>query len=273
VKSNVLLEGDIGTGKTTALRTLLPEYLDERGTAHRGAGLETFIISMEPGVEAALGPNLCGPGAPNPAIHTHYQPPAAVDWSIMRKWAQVMHVSTIEAAIKTVDPGRSSYTQFLDLFSTCADFVCDRCGESFGDVGEWDESRAICFDGLTGLTRMVIFSTVGSRPFLSLPEIGGIQQQIEGFMDLAWGGTRCTSVLLAHIERETSPLTGLSTLTTATIGQKLAPKLARKPDEIIVAECIDDKYIWNTEEAGRGLKHRRLPLSSSLAPDFAQLFR
>jgi hypothetical protein len=120
---------------------------------------------------------------------------------------------------------------------------------------------------------MVIFSTVGSRPFLSLPEIGGIQQQIEGFMDLAWGGTRCTSVLLAHIERETSPLTGLSTLTTATIGQKLAPKLARKPDEIIVAECIDGKYVWNTEEAGRGLKRRRLPLSASLAPDFSQLFK
>lgn len=274
MKSNILLQGDIGTGKTRSLITLLPEYINERGQTQRGAGLSVFLISMEPGVEATLGPNLCGsPSAPSPCIHVHYHPPAAVDWAVMRKWASVMHASSIEQAIKTVDPGRSSYTQFLDLFATCAAFTCDKCGEDFGDVGEWGEDRAIALDGLTGLTRMVTFSTVGSRPFLSLPEYGGIQAQIEGFMDLAWSGTRCTSVLLAHIEREVSPLTGMSTLTTSTIGQKLAPKLAKKPDEIIVSELVDGKYVWNTEELGRGLKRRRLPLSVSLSPDFSQLFK
>lgn len=272
MKANILLQGDVGTGKTSSIRTLLPEYFDSAGNTKRGAGLRTFVISMEPGIEAALGPNLCG-GDVRDGIHSHYHPPAAVEWSIMRKWAAIMHASSIEQAIKTVDPGRQSYTQFLDLFDTCAAFVCDICGENFGDVGEWDDSRAIAFDGLTGLTRMVTFSTVGSRPFLSLPEYGGIQSQIEGFMDLAWSGTRCTSILLAHIEREVSPLTGMSTLTTSTIGQKLAPKLAKKPDEIIVTECVDGKYVWNTEEAGRGLKRRRLPLSTSLVPDFSQLFK
>ncbi len=272
MKTNILLQGDIGTGKTTALRTLLPEWLDDRGAAHRGAGLEVFVVSMEPGIEAALERNLCG-GDLTPAIHHHYHPPANVDWATMRKWAQVMHVASIEQAIKTTDPGRQQYTQFLDLFGICADFTCDRCGQSFGDVGEWSPDRAICLDGLTGLTKMAIFSTVGSRPFISLPEIGGIQALIEGFMDLVWGGTKCTAILLAHIEREISPLTGMSTLTTRTIGNKLAPKLAAKPDEIIVAECVDGKYTWNTEEAGRGLKRRRLPLSTSLTPDFAQLFR
>jgi hypothetical protein len=274
VKANVLLQGDIGTGKTRSLITLLPEYIDERGKAQRGAGLEVFLVSMEPGVEASLGPNLCGtPNAPTPAIHVHYHPPAAVDWAVMRKWAAVMHVSSIEQAIKTVDPGRASYTQFLDLFDICSAFTCDKCGVDFGDVGEWDDSRAIALDGLTGLTKMAQFSTVGSRPFLSLPEYGGIQGLIEGFMDLAWSGTKCTSILLAHIEREVSPLTGLSTLTTLTLGQKLAPKLAKKPDEIIVSDFLEDKYVWNTAELGRGLKRRRLPLSTSLTPDFSQLFR
>ncbi len=281
MKANILLQGDIGTGKTTALRTLLPEWVDEHGKVHAGAGLTPFVISMEPGIEAALGPNLCGGDGDTEGlrrlkssrIHYHYHPPANVDWSTMRKWAQVMHISTIEVAIKTQDPGRSQYTQFLDLFGICSAFTCDACGEDFGDVGEWGEDRAICFDGLTSLTKMAIFSNVGSRFYLSWPEVGGVQGLIEGFMDLVWGGTKCTAILLAHIEREVSPLTGLSTLATSTIGNKLAPKLAKKPDEIIVTECVEGKFVWNTEEAGRGLKRRRLPLSTSLAPDFAQLFR
>jgi hypothetical protein len=273
VKSNILLQGDIGTGKTRSLITLLPEYIDEHGKTQRGAGLSTVaLISMEPGAEATLGPNLCG-GDVSPGIHLHYHPPASVGWEVQRRWAQVMHTSSIEQAIRTVDPGRAQYTQFLDLFGICAEFVCDRCGEVLGDVGTWDASHAICLDGLTGLTKMATFSTAGSRPFLSLPEYGGIQAQIEGFMDLAWSGTTCTCILLAHIEREVSPLTGLSTLTTSTIGQKLAPKLAKKPDEIIIAEQVDGRFVWNTEELGRGLKRRRLPLSTSLPPDFSQLFR
>lgn len=273
MKSNVLLEGDVGTGKTRALITLLPEYLDERNEVHKGAGLHTCLISMEPGAEATLGPNLCG-GDNRTPIHLHYLPPANVSWDVMAQWAKFAHQFTVEQLIKTQDPGRAQYMQFLELFAVCRDFICDRCGQSFGDVGEWDDSHAIALDGLTGMTKMVKFSTIGARPFVSLPEIGAIQNQIEGFMDLAWGGTKCTSVLLAHIEREVSPLTGMSTLTTATIGQKLAPRLAQKPDEIIVSEfTTDHRFVWNNEEVGRGLKRRRLPLSSTLSPDFAQLFK
>lgn len=192
----------------------------------------------------------------------------------MAKWAQLAHTYTVEQLIKTQDPGRMQYMQFLELFAVCRDFVCDRCKKSFGDVGEWGDDRAYALDGLTGLTKMARFNCVGSRPFLSLPEYGEIQALIEGFMDLAWGGTNCTTVLLAHVERETSPLTGQSILTTSTIGQKLAPRLAQKPDEVIVAEVTQDhRFVWNNEEVGRGLKRRRLPLSSTLAPDFSQLFK
>lgn len=272
MKSNVLLEGDIGTGKTRSLITLLPEYLDERGEVQRGAGLTTCLISMEPGAEATLGPNLCGGGNRTP-IHIHYLPPANVTWDTMQLWVKLAHTLTSKQLTDVQDPGRPQYMQFLELFAVCRDFICDRCSKSFGDAGEWDDSYAISLDGLTGLTKAVTFSTVGSRFYLSLPDIGSIQSQIEGFMDLFWGGTKCTAILLAHVEREVSPLTGLSTLTTATIGQKLAPKLARKPDEVIVTEVTDRGYFWNTEELGRGLKRRRLPLSSTLPPDFSQLFR
>lgn len=274
MKANVLIEGDIGTGKTTSLRTLLLEYIDEHGKVRKGAGLEAFIIPMEPGIEAALGPNLCGSaGAPSPAIHYHYIPPANVPWQTVSHYVKLANTIPLDALLKQVDPNRSQYRQFMELFSVCQDFVCDACGESFGDVGEWDDNRAIALDGLTSLTTAAIQNLVGAKPIRSLPEIGTIMDFIEGFMRLFWGNTKCTAILLAHIDREISPLTGQSVITAHTIGQKLAPRLTKMPDEVIVAQREGGTYTWSTQAHGIELKRRRLPLADDLAPDFTQLFK
>lgn len=273
MKSNVLLEGEVGTGKTRALITLLPEYIDERGKTQRGAGLHPFLISMEPGAEATLGPNLCGtPGAPSPAIHLHYIAPAKIDWQTISNYVRLANTVPLDALLKQTDPARNQYRQFMELFSVCQDFVCDNCGESFGDVGEWGEDRAAALDGLTGLTTAAVQNLVGGKPIRSLPEIGTIMEFIEGFMKLWWGNTRCTAILLAHVDREVSPLTGQSIITAHTIGQKLAPRLVKMPDEVIVAQRSDDTYTWSTAAHGIELKRRRLPRADDLAPDFAQLF-
>lgn len=271
MKANVLLQGEIGTGKTRSLITLLPEYLDERGECHQGAGLETFLISMEPGSAATLGPNLCqGRGLHN-ALHWHYIPPATVPWATVRNYVTFANTNNIDSLLKLTDPGKIHYRQLLDVFATCANFTCDGCGEAFGDVAEWDEARAICLDSLTGLSTTAMQLVVGGKPIRTLPEYGAAMEFIESFMRLFWGNTRCSAILLAHIDREISPLTGLSTITTHTIGQKLAPKLAKMPDEVILAQHINSQYTWTTELEGYELKHRRLP-PSILAPDFTQLF-
>jgi hypothetical protein len=112
----------------------------------------------------------------------------------------------------------------------------------------------------------------GGSPFLSLPKIGGIQGLVEGFLDLWWGGTKCNAILIAHIERETSPMTGMQHLALSTIGQKLAPKLLKKPDEIILSRRERGRYYWDTSDDDYALKQRRLPIRPDLEPDYSQIF-
>lgn len=270
MKSNILLMGDVGSGKTTSLITLLPEYKDPAtGCLLPGAGLETFLIALEPGWEATpLGAHPCSAG-----LHAHYIAQAKVPWDTLRKYAMLASSMGMDQLVKMADPGRSQYTQFSQVFDTCKSFVCDRCGEDFGDVAEWTDSRAIALDTLTGLSAVAMSAVVGGKPIKSLPEYGFAMDFIEGFLKLFWGNTACSAVLTAHTDREVSPLTGLSTITANTIGQKLAPKLVKIPDEVVVARHEKGRYLWSTIEDGVVLKHRRLPESDSLPPTFAQIFK
>jgi hypothetical protein len=274
MKSNILLQGEIGSGKTYALQTLLPEYWSEpSGSLFKGAGLHALCLSFDPGIDATIGRNLCGhPEAPSVALHHHYIPPVAVSWQTMRHWALLANTIDIEKLTQMSDPKRGEYGQFLDLFDACNRFVCDGCNKDFGSISELGEDWAAALDGLTGLTTVARRNMCGGSPFLSLPKIGGIQGLVEGFLDQWWGNTACNAILIAHIERETSPMTGMQYLALSTIGQKLAPKILKKPDEIILARRERGRYYWDTSDDDYALKQRRLPARPDLPPDFSQIF-
>jgi hypothetical protein len=276
MKSNILLEGEIGSGKTRALCTLLPEYIDERGTVRKGAGLTPLVVTLEPGIAATLGRNLCSADAPpDPAIHHHYLKPLDVEWSVVQKYARLINTLPLEAVLKVNDPDKPKYSQFLDLFDICADFICDGCGQSFGPLDRLSaDTHAIAFDSLTGLTTVARHNAVGGKPILSQPEYNPVMDMIENFLKLWWGQTLCTAILLAHVDREPNIVTGFHSITVHTIGQKLAPRIVKIPDEIIMAERDDrGHYSWSTDIPGTILKSRRLPRESGLLPDFAQLFK
>jgi hypothetical protein len=275
MKANILLEGDIGTGKTTAFRTLLPAYMIDtpKGPAisQDGLGLSRVgIITLEPNIEAALGPNLCN-GDLEVGIHVHNIPPLDIGWDIMVKYAKLLNTLSLDKVLETTDPDKPKYRQFLEVFETMADFTCDLCGENFGPVDEWPEDSAIGLDSLTGLTTVARQLVVGGKPILSRPEYNPIMNMIENFLMLYWGKTRCWAILTSHIDREVSPITGQTSITAHTIGQKLAPRLVKMPDEIILSE-VDDRgrVTWSTVTPGSITKRRRLPRSSDLPPTFAQ---
>jgi hypothetical protein len=274
MKANILLEGDIGTGKTTAFRTLLPAYIVEDGKGgtetEYGLGLSRVaVITLEPGIEAALGPNLCT--GPVNGIHVHNIPPLDIGWDIMVKYAKLLNTLSLDKVLETTDPDKPKYRQFLEVFETMADFTCDLCGENFGPVDEWSEDAAIGLDSLTGLTTVARQLVVGGKPILSRPEYNPIMNMIENFLMLYWGKTKCWAILTSHIDREVSSITGQTSITAHTIGQKLAPRLVKMPDEIILSE-VDDRgrVTWSTVTPGSITKRRRLPRSSDLPPTFAQ---
>jgi hypothetical protein len=274
MKSNVLLEGDIGTGKTTAFRTLLPRYFapDAKGKLieHEGYGLSRVgIVSLEPGIASALGPNLCSGKLGASGIHFHNIAPLDIDWSVIRKYAILLNTVSLERVLDTTDPDKAKYRQFLDVFDTLAEFTCDLCGENFGDVSDWDDTMAVGLDSLTGLTTVARQLVVGGKPILSRPEYNPVMNMIENFLMLFWGKTKCWAILTAHIDRELAPLTGATSITAHTIGQKLAPRIVKMPDEIILSE-VDERgtVSWSTVTPGTITKRRRLPRATGMEPTF-----
>lgn len=274
MKANILLEGDIGTGKTTSLRTLLPIYIDETGMEHRGAGLQLFVVSLDPGLKDSFGTNLCdgGEGCERKA-HWHYIAPRPLDSVAAEQWVRFINQMSSDQLQKMVDPKRSEYDQFIKLYALCNNFVCQGCTKSFGSIYKMGEDCAVALDTLTGLTTIAKTNHVGGRPLITNPEIGTIHNTIETFMDLWWGSTSCSAILIGHIEREINPLTGASYIALSTLGNKLSPKLEKKPDDIILA--VKDnagKFWWDTAEKGMSLKGRHLPLANNLPADFTQIF-
>jgi len=269
MKTNTLLIGEIGTGKTRSLLTLLPEFIDPHTSAvHKGAGLETFVISLERGAEAVFGENACRQG-----LHRHFITVTPPDWRTFGKYAKLAATMSMDSLVKMVDPGKSSYTAFAEAWGQCEDFVCDVCGEHFGDASEWGEERCLCLDGMTGISKAAMQAVVGAKPIRSLPEYGFAMSFIEGFMTTVWQATRCSTVVLAHLDRQTDPVTGASRVTLDTWGDKLAPKLIREPDEIAQTMKRDGKFFWSTVADGITLKRRRLSEGTSLEPSFRQIFQ
>lgn len=259
MKANVLLQGEIGTGKTYALRTLLRCELDP------------FIISMEPGIETTLGDVIC----PHGAIHYHYIPPGEVTWKQARDYVTLASSVSLKTLMTTQDPNKDKYTQLRQLFKTCEEFVCDGCKQSFGDVEQWGEDRAIALDGLSGLTKAARQFHIGARPIIGRDDYQPIQGWIELFLERMWSSTKCTAVLLAHVDRRENDINSINQVTIDTAGPALVRKLVRKPDEIITTERDErGNFVWNTAyNVGTVMKHRILPERPDLAPDFSQLFR
>lgn len=266
MKNNVLLTGLIGSGKTKSIETLLPEY-ERNGRNRRGAGLSVFMQTFEPGVERVLGQYPCEAG-----LHWHFIQPLKLDWDDAMSFMKKANTVGIKDLADLTDPNRRKYTQWFEIFESCKEYICDRCGENFGSVDEWQDDRCLVHDGLTGLSNMAMRALVGGSPFVSLPAYKAGQEMVEMLMQLTLA-LNCSYVLLAHVDKEFVPEIGRTKITASTIGQKLAPKLNKMFDEVILAERSGTTFTWSTNDSEAELKTRSLPWSDKIEPDFAQLYK
>jgi hypothetical protein len=251
--TNTLLLGATGTGKTYCLRTLAD------------AGLEVFIISTEPGIASTLGDT-------DPSkVHWHYIAPATASWTDMIQSAERINQLSFEALAKLPDINKRKYHEFLDVLTTCNDFVDDRTGQHFGDVSTWGPDRALVVDSLSGLNVMAMNLVIGSKPVKSQADWGVSMDNLERFITKLTTDTRCFFILTAHLERETDEMTGGTQLMASTLGRKLAPRLPRFFDDVVQCRREGDKFVWATDTLNVDLKARNLPLSGSLAPSFTQI--
>lgn len=157
----------------------------------------------------------------------------------------------------------------MDFLTTCNNFVCDRTGESFGDVSTWGTDRALVVDGLSGLSKMAMDLVVGGKPTASPGDWGVAMKNLENALLTLTNATRCWFVLTAHLEREKDEVTGAVKLMPSTLGSKLSPKLPNNFGNVLMCQQAEGSWTWASASTHQiDLKARHLPIRSNLPPSF-----
>lgn len=251
---NVLLMGEVSSGKTRSIRTLVD------------AGVEVFLIATEPNFADVLGDI----------------PPDKLHWTYIKSYPETM--AQLEATVKMLQsydmeaikkmPGqdRGKYTQFMELIGATNNFHDERTGKDYGDVMKFTPQQALVIDGLSGINNMAARLVAGNKPCMSWPEFEASQFCIEQFINTIAQACSCWFVLTAHLERETDPITSMIKLMPSTIGKALAPKIPKFFSEMILCRRTLQgntlKWTWDNMTTDANVKFRNLPPSQALEPDF-----
>lgn len=251
---NVILMGEVSSGKTRSIRTLIE------------AGVEVFMIPTEPNYADVLG------DIPSDRLHWRYIPSYSDTLAQLKQTSELLRVSDMEAIKKMPGQNRAQYNQWFDLLGACNNFVDDRTGKSYGDVGLLTNKQALVIDGLSGINNMATRLVAGNKPFMSWPEFEAAQFCVEQFVNTLAQSLKCWFVLTTHVERENDPISGLQKIMPSTIGRVLAPRLPKNFSEVLYCRRIvagsQQTWVWDNMTTEANVKFRNLAPSPSIKPDF-----
>ncbi len=250
--SNTLLCGGIGTGKTHSIRTLID------------AGITPFIIFTEPGMRTLS-------DVPSDKLHWVHIKTATVGFEGLLANAKKINSMSYEGLTKLGSMDKAKYQQLMMVLGAAHNFVCDRTGESFGSADTWGTDRALVIDGLSGMSKMAMDLVIGAKPVKHQGEWGVAMDNLERILDMFSDNLWCHYVLIAHLEREKDEVTGAIRNMPSTLGNKLAPKVNRNFDDVVMCKEAGGKYTWNTTDSQTDLKNRNLEKGIDLPPSFVPL--
>lgn len=256
--TKVLLLGGTGSGKTHSIITLLK------------AGIKPFVIFTEPG-QATLARQLKKNNYSLDDVAWQYIPPAAQDFASMQRMSQKLNTMSFKLIAGMTDPDRSQFSQWIRVLEACANFVDDKTGKSYGNIGTWNTDRALVLDSLSGLNEMAMSLIVGARPTRDVSDWMVAQNNLHGFIQKLTVDMKCHFVLTGHLERIKDEVSGAVKLMPLTLGQKLAPKIPLNFDEVILTRNVGGEFSWSTAEDNIELKARYLEIRSKLQPSFVPL--
>lgn len=253
---NVLLMGPAGTGKTHSIGTLVD------------TGVEVFYLALESGMESLLG-YWTDRGKPIPSnLHWHKLAGPKAGFKDMIENATKINTLNLDSLAKMVDPNKSKHNRFISLLQALNNFPDDRTGESFGDVTDWDQSRALVIDGMTGLADCAMALVVGGKAVKNQSDWGIAQDQLVKLTNQLTNACNCHFILIAHVERETDMVLGGVKLMVSTLGKAIAPKFPSMFSDVILATRSADKWQWDTASTLADVKTRNLPIASNNPADF-----
>ena len=258
---NVILQGPSGTGKTYAISTLV------------NAGLEVFVIFLEPGIEALIAP-WADKGLPVPPnLHWHIVPGKPHQFASLKKMVEDSGRLTQKMLANSTDPSRGTNNPVIGIVELINDFVDHRTGKSFGPVAEWDTSRVLVIDHLTALSERFLDMMTGNKPVADKPDFGIAQTNFMAFQDYLINGTACHFVMIAHIDRFIDEVRGGMRLMTKSIGKAIAGDIPIPYSDVILTVREVDQYYWDTADSQADLKTRNLTVKTKLAPDFGPIYK
>lgn len=256
---STLLIGPAGTGKTTSLATLLK------------LGIKVRMLATEPSAPNRVIARCKTLSIPDAGFDWHFVSPATASWDAMRESARIVNAMSLkDIADMRTGIARPQSKQWVDLIEAVANFPSSRNpGAKLGDVTEWGDDTAFVIDGLSGVNIMSRNLTVGLKPNPSPGEWGVMQANIFNLLQKLASDCKCFFVCIAHVERETNELTGLSAVTVSTLGAKLAPKLPPLFTNVVYAKRLQDRFFWSTAETNVDTKNGDLPMGDMLEPSFS----
>lgn len=256
---NILLMGPAGTGKTHSIGTLVD------------AGIEVFYLGLENGLEVLLG-YWVDRGLPVPPnLHWHIVDAPKASFAEMEAMTKLVNELSLEALAKTSDKNRQKYDQMIRIYKCLNDFKCQRDGKSYGCVEDWDSTRALVIDGLTGINTAAMANVIGGRPLRSMPDWQLAQDTVEKMLRKLCDDCKCWFVLLAHTEREVDQVLGGVKLMPSTLGKALAPKLAPMFSDVVLTVREGAKWTWDCSNSMADIKARNLKWASGQDPSFKQI--
>lgn len=248
----ILLEGEPGTGKTYAIRSAF------------AAGLNVRVIFNEQSQTTLADLPFAG----EKTVQWHYIQPPAVNWNALNE--VFLKVNTLSnASLQSDAIGQREQRQFMEVVTSCNDFVSDRDGKSYGDISTWGTDTLFVIDGLSSLTTSAIRLSVGYKPILTQPDWGVVQNTLRLLLQPLTENLFCHFLLIAHIDREIDEVRGGTRKVPATAGRKLAPRIPEMFGEAIMAYRKDAKFLWRTfGDDDAMIKGRVLGLINDQPADF-----
>ncbi len=257
---NVILMGPSGTGKTYAIKTLVD------------AGLETFALFLEPGIETLIGAYSDNNQPIPDNLHWHYLQPKTQGFGDLFKQADTIGKFDLSGLGKMKDMNRSKNNQMTDMYTVLSDFPDQRTGKKYGPVDSWSNNCVLVIDSLSALIRLAFDMQVGTKPVRDVSDWGIVQQVIMSFIHKLTSGCICHVVIIAHVERELDQILGGNKITVSVPGKAIAATILQPFSDVILATRENASFYWDTANSQADVKTRNLPIQGKIPADFGQIY-
>ena len=284
-KANILLYGDGGSGKSTAIATVfklldkVPKlrvcYLMTEANAWNGMedGLAKYKIELKPG---QLYYQVC---RPNPTT-------SVTSTQIAKEYEDnFLKLSDSDALkVKVLTGDRAKRTAFITILKGMASFKgIDYVTKEVTDLGDylkWDENTIFVIDSLTSCVDYLVNEVKATRVATIMSDYQHVQTNLMSKIIIPLTEqSQCSIIMLGHptigedqtVKQPKAEEDKIMKLYPKTFGQALNNSIVSKFSETIYS-YIDrqDNFYWAGKMEGVATSPRRVPRSAKLEPDFSK---